>query len=354
MRTPRIILDDGACAYHLVSRVTDKQYLFDTDVRKKRICEIISASASLHGVEILNYVVMSNHYHILARVPKQDFIERLNEKSLIQAATTLYSQYYVTDLKRQFASVKKLADPLSRKTHRQDILNRYEDRRGNLSEFMKEVNQRISCYINKEHKRKGTLWEERFKSPIVENTLAALLAVSTYIDLNPIRAGIVDRPEEYRWCGYSAALAGNQDARRGLCSIYEIAEDRPTTSTKWADINAQYRQYLFEKGIEVLNDETRCKKARRGFTVEEVEREIKRNGKLPLHKVICHRIRYFSDGAVIGSAAFVDEVFKQQRSRLVSPDSKRRTGARAMRCAEWGELTALRDLRVNVIGLPSS
>ena len=72
-----------------------------------------------------------------------------------------------------------------------------------------------------------------------------------------------------------------------------------------------------------------------------------------MHKVICHRVRYFSDGAVIGSAEFVNQVFTQQRDRLVTLDSRRRTGARSMRYAEWGGLTTLRDLRVNVIGLPS-
>ena len=72
-----------------------------------------------------------------------------------------------------------------------------------------------------------------------------------------------------------------------------------------------------------------------------------------MHEVICHRVRYFSDGVVIGSSSFVEQVFQADRKRLVSPDSRRNTGARKMRGANWGSLTTLRDLRENVIGLPS-
>ena len=86
---------------------------------------------------------------------------------------------------------------------------------------MQEVKERITHYINKEHNRKGTLWDGRFKSPIVENTPEALLAVSTYIDLNPIRAGIVTKPEDYRWGGYAAALGGDQIAHHTQRSTSE-------------------------------------------------------------------------------------------------------------------------------------
>jgi putative transposase len=218
---------------------------------------------------------------------------------------------------------------------------------------MKEVKQRISLYVNKQCKRSGTLWEGRFKSPIVERTPEAILAVSTYIDLNPVRAGMVDRPEEYRWSGYSAALAGNEVARKGLASIYAMNSCDAGRIPSWSSIKAEYRQYLFEKGIEVMSDQATGGKGRKGISAIEVEREIERRGELPLHEVICHRVRYFSDGVVIGSAGFVDRIFKTHRERLVAPDSKRSSGARTMRGAKWGNLTTLRDLRVNVIGFPS-
>jgi len=70
---------------------------------------------------------------------------------------------------------------------------------GNLSEYMKEIKQGFSRFYNRLHKRKGFFWSDRFKSVIVDKgeTLINCLA---YIDLNPVRAGIVKQPEKYRWC----------------------------------------------------------------------------------------------------------------------------------------------------------
>ncbi len=81
----------------------------------------------------------------------------------------------------------------------------------NLSEFVKDVKVTFSRFYNKRRNRRGTLWAERFKSLIVQDgeTLINCLA---YIDLNPIRAGIVDRPEEYRWCSLAYHIqTGNKD-----------------------------------------------------------------------------------------------------------------------------------------------
>ena len=91
-------------------------------------------------------------------------------------------------------------------------------------------------------------------------------------------------------------------------------------------------------------------KGRLGFTAEQVEQEIARNGKLSQGEVLLHRIRYFTDGAIIGSASFVDDIFERHRHKLASPKSQRSTGARKMRGADWGNLACLRDLRVKVIG----
>ncbi len=103
----------------------------------------------------------------------------------------------------------------------------------------------------------------------------------------------------------------------------------------------------------MIADENSGFKGRRGIPATEVEREIERRGRMPLHEAICHRVRYFCDGVIIGSAGFVDRVFQSKRDRLVGRDSKRKTGARTMRGAQWGNLSSTRDLRVNVIGAPS-
>ncbi len=146
--------------------------------------------------------------------------------------------------------------------------------------------------------------------------------------------------------GYAAALAGNRVAKRGLASIYAICQGKSKIPS-WSSVRNEYRQYLFEKGLEVVAEDADGNKGRRGFSAAEVEQTIRENGVMPLHEVICHRVRYFSDGVVIGSAGFVEQVFQTHRERLVSSDSTRKTGARTMRGANWGGLTTLRDLRIN-------
>jgi putative transposase len=79
----------------------------------------------------------------------------------------------------------------------------------NLALLMKRVAGRQTRYVNKQEKRSGTLWEGRFKSsPISTNDY--LLACCRYVELNPVRAGIVASPEAYRWSSYGAKVGLTQ------------------------------------------------------------------------------------------------------------------------------------------------
>jgi len=79
---------------------------------------------------------------------------------------------------------------------------------------------------------------------------AALRTIAAYIDLNPVRAGIVDDPKDYRWCGYAEAVAGSRLARRGLCMVMDQPqdtwEDRKNVNTREIDqgSGAWYRCWL--------------------------------------------------------------------------------------------------------------
>lgn len=77
-----------------------------------------------------------------------------------------------------------------------------------ISNTMKMVGSRYAQYINKKYKRTGTLWEGRHKSSLIQSE-KYLLACYKYIELNPVRAGMVERPEEYRWSSYGANAWGD-------------------------------------------------------------------------------------------------------------------------------------------------
>ena len=104
------------------------------------------------------------------------------------------------------------------------IHKRFTYRMQDLGEFMKGLLQRFSQWFNRAHARTGTLWEDRFKSVIVEDGVAAR-TISAYIDLNPVRAGMVADPADYRWSSYGEAIGGGKKgngkkAREGLVRAY--------------------------------------------------------------------------------------------------------------------------------------
>ena len=101
-----------------------------------------------------------------------------------------------------------------------EIHARFTYRMHNLSEFMKTLLQRFTRWFNRTHQRTGTLWEERYKSVIVESGIAAR-TMAACIDLNPVRAGMNSDPAEYRWSSYGEAVGGGpkgngKKAREGL------------------------------------------------------------------------------------------------------------------------------------------
>jgi putative transposase len=73
--------------------------------------------------------------------------------------------------------------------------------RNSMSEMMRRLGQKYAQHFNRVHKRTGTLWEGRFKSCLVDSQ-SYLLRCYRYIELNPVRAGMVRRPADYRWSSY--------------------------------------------------------------------------------------------------------------------------------------------------------
>ena len=113
----------------------------------------------------------------------------------------------------------------------------------NLSEFVREIKVGFTRYYNKRHNRRGYFWGDRFKSVIVEKgeTLINCLA---YIDLNPLRAGLVERPEDYRWnsLGYHIQT-GNKDNFLSLdfgLKEFGVADTEERLK--------RYRRYVYEAG----------------------------------------------------------------------------------------------------------
>ncbi|MFV0338391.1 MAG: hypothetical protein ACK5LK_09150, partial [Chthoniobacterales bacterium] len=190
------------------------------------------------------------------------------------------------------------------------------------------------------------LWEDRFKSVLVEGSDEALMTVAAYIELNSVRAGLVEDPKGYRWCGYAEAVAGGVLAKKGLCRLLDQTSYGTNRKVNWGGVSRRYRRLLFEHGEERSYDTGDAREKRRGIARKRVKEVIASGGKLSVTEVLRCRVRYFCDGAVFGGKTFVEKIFKTNRERY---GPKRKSGARGMRGADWGELRTLRDLQKEVI-----
>ena len=346
MRTPRL-LGEGRSFYHVISRVVDRRKVFQP--RDKEIFrKIMRNLEAFMGVRIVTYCVMSNHFHLLLEVPDRESLRPLSEDELLDALRPLYDGPTWTGIKQDLERARLSGN----RRHHAEILSRFEKRRGDLRWFVKELKQRVTLYMNKRLNRTGTLWEGRYKSILVEGNENALLTIAAYIDLNPVRAGLVQNPEDYRWCGYAEALSGTRNAKlakRGLGIILAESLQDNEIRTDWRRTQSRYRQFLFEEGQEREANEQTQESSRRGFSKGRVDSAVKTEGELSIPAILRHRVRYFCDGAVLGTTHYVDEIFaREKESGHIG--GKRTTGARKMRGAAWGDLRVLRDLQVDVIG----
>jgi putative transposase len=371
--------------YHVVSRVVDRQFVFGPD-EKEHLRLLLRMYERFSGCRILSYCLMSNHIHVLLEVPpgcEKGESLHLTDEELIWRLGGLYSRNHTRLVEREIRDARGLMEgktpdgemaPETEVARRKAMLEdgaerlreihaRYSYRMHSLSEFLKGILQRFTCWFNREKGRRGTLWESRFRSVIVQDGLAAR-TMAAYIDLNPVRAGIVEDPADYRWSSYGEAVGGGRGAskaQQGLVrSLYAFGE-KEATSRAWSQggIGKEYRRILMAEGVEQFEEDVQGRRGvrgqrvvtRRGMNKEKAGKELERLREasakdLKVSKVIRCRVRYFTDGAVIGSKSFVDEVFARARDRF---GSKRKDGARRPRGALGelkGDLWSLRDLKV--------
>jgi hypothetical protein len=144
--------------------------------------------------------------------------------------------------------------------------------------------------------------------------------MAAYIDLNPVRAGMVEDPKDYRWSGYGEAVAGGQSARAGLSRLVRTETGYDASTSTWAQIQAIYRCWLYDEGKVVLDDHGQV--IRRGFAAETAEMVINRQqGAIARPVLVKVRLRHFSEGVAIGSKAFIESVFQARREAFIPPSS---------------------------------
>ena len=287
-RTQRLIINDETAVYHVMSRTALDGFPLG-DIEKDFILDLIRRYAALYFVEIIGVCLMGNHFHLLVRMfPDHKFTDEDIKKR--------YVGFYGDDIAFADGWIPSLREKLS-----------------SLSEFMREIKVGFARYYNKRHHRRGYFWGDRFKSVIVEKgeTLINCLA---YIDLNPLRAGLVDRPEEYRWnsLGYHIQT-GNKD--NFLSLDFGLIEFGVLNAKERLKL---YRRYVYEAGAldrsgkpsaGVIDNNVLDKERINDFELNRVRR-------------FRYRTRYFTDSGIIGTKEFVSINYQRFKGIFMSKREK--------------------------------
>jgi REP element-mobilizing transposase RayT len=287
-RTQRLIINDETAVYHVMSRTALDGFPLD-DIEKDFMVDLIRHYSTLYFVEILGFCLMGNHFHLLVRMfPEYKFTDKDIKKR--------YADFYGEE--EAFADGR---------------IPYWRAKLSSLSEFMREIKVGFARFYNKRHNRRGYFWGDRFKSVIVENgeTLINCLA---YIDLNPLRAGLVELPEQYRWnsLGYHVQTGNRENFLSLNFGLKEFgvldAEERLKL----------YRQYVYEAGAVDRSE----KRSADVIDSSVLKRERKNDFEIKRVQRFRYRTRYFTDSGIIGTKEFVSGNYRRFKDLFMSKRDK--------------------------------
>jgi hypothetical protein len=275
--------------------------------------------------------------------------ESIDDETLIEKVRALNGNVAAGDLRWRLDHYR---NELKSPEQAEALKATYLARMGDVSAFIKELKGRFAQWYNKRHKRYGVLWADRFKSVLVENNPGALETMAAYIDLNSVRAGLVEDPGEYRYSGYGEMMGGGEKgkaARRGLLTVYgeETEAGSKAEGKLLRKLVSEYRKFLFVSGQRYVDEDGRV---RPGVSEEQVRETLERGGEVGVKELVRLRVRHFHAGLVLGSREFVEGVFEANRERF---GVNRKSGARPIRGLAAGDregLMVLRDLRKAAFG----
>ena len=309
-RLPRMIVKDREAAYHIISRTALDGYVLG-DGEKEHLLGLIRWLSTIFFVDVHGFCIMGNHFHLLCSM------ESAAKFGHGEVAARVRSYYGRDDLELGEAELERWREKLS-----------------DLSRYVQEIKQRFARWYNKRKGRRGYFWGGRFKSVVLERN-EALLNCLAYIDLNPVRAGLVSRPEDYRWCSLGCRMGGG---RAGQFLSNHLGLEPYDGEDEQARL-ARYRRYVYEKaGIVGYGAATR---ARKKGQIPHEDKEKRCGGASGVTRVhpFRRRLRYFTDGLIIGSREFVEEVAWRAKELLRYKGRKR-----LKRLSDLGALYSFRNV----------
>lgn len=200
--------------HHLVSRIAHRVY-FLKDEERDEFIDMMRRTAEFCGIKLIGWCIMTNHFHILAYLPRP---QALDEDEILRRYGVLKGLSAASALSRTFDKWRR--EGVSGEKRVKEELEKISGRMYDIGSFMKILKQWVTMEYNRRYSHKGTLWESAYYDRVIGLSLSKIAECLGYIHLNPIRAAASDRFDGYFWSSYTAFIRGNQLAEKGMRFVY--------------------------------------------------------------------------------------------------------------------------------------
>ncbi len=223
----QLISLDTTPYYHCISRCVRRAFLWGEDSltgknyehRKEWVISRLQELADVFAIDICAYAIMSNHYHLVLRVDRQ----KAESWSGPQVAEQWEKLYKLPRLVNCY--LRKGTTTQAETAAAEKIIETWRERLTDISWFMRGLNEHLARKANAEDHCTGRFWEGRFKSQALLDE-AAVLTCMSYVDLNPVRAGIAETPEDSDFTSIQQRI--RQHTRQNNKSRITITEPQQT------------------------------------------------------------------------------------------------------------------------------
>jgi REP element-mobilizing transposase RayT len=237
---------------------------------RRRLIETIKHFSNIYFCQVAAFSVMGNHYHLVLKFEAE---REVGHDELRARARIMYPGRTAEEMMNGWSG---------------EEWDRYRRRLFDVSEYMRNVQAAFARWFNRSFDRRGRFWADRFKSTVLGDARAVLDCL-LYVELNPVRGGLVERPEEWQgssvylreigkdaWLVPLTELTGQPDRRRAM---------------------VEFRELLYYRGA------VPTKEGQAAISQEVLEREISRG--FETRGAYLRRLGYFVDGLAVGTEEFI-------------------------------------------------
>jgi putative transposase len=284
-RMARLKITGDEAWYHVHCRIAGRKgsYPLMNPLCQRKMTGLIQFLSSIYCCEVAAFCIMGNHYHLVIKFLAPQTLER---EELLRRALLLYPR-----------SVRYLKQWSEKKWEQ------FNARIFDLSEYMRNLQAAFARWYNGTFERRGRFWGDRFKSVLLEG-YRAVMDCMLYVELNPVRAGLVERPEDWKSSSYYLRTAKLDKWLVPLLHVF--TEDNQGISEK--EMLREYRERLYYRG----NIATQGRKKEEVLLSDAIIAEEQRMG-FAVSGMYRRQLRYFVEGIALGSEGFIRRQIQRLR-----------------------------------------